>query len=180
MKKNGKKIGREIKVGIGLIVLSIVLFCLSPSRVLDAFSQNIGLIVRILMLTLVAVIISILISFLFPEDFAEKHLKGGKLKYLFIASILGILTPGPVYAMYPIVCALKKKGVENALLVSYITGQTLIGPARIPLEVGLLGLKFFLFRLCLALVMGPLSGALYIFLARIIPDAEKTGSPAPS
>jgi uncharacterized membrane protein YraQ (UPF0718 family) len=59
------------------------------------------------------------------------------------------------------------------VLVSYITGQTLIGPARIPLELGLLGTDFFLFRLFFALIMGPLSGLLYSLLSVKFPDPVK-------
>jgi uncharacterized membrane protein YraQ (UPF0718 family) len=165
-----RRLPSDIRIGIVLLLATGVLTALSPSEVADAVSKNVGLIVKVLLLSIVAVFISIGIHYLVPPDFAQKHLRGRKLKYLFYATILGILTPGPVYAAYPIVLALKKKGVENPIFVSFITGQTVIGPARIPFEVGLFGLDFFLYRLALALVIGPLAGLLYILFSKWLPD----------
>jgi len=118
--------------------------------------------------------ISVAIHYAVPDDFAERYLaRTGlrhQIRYLLIATILGIFTPGPVYAIYPIVLTLKKKGVENPILVSYITGQTIIGPARIPFEVGLFGPAFFGYRLALSVVMGMLAGLLYIWFSKLLPD----------
>jgi uncharacterized membrane protein YraQ (UPF0718 family) len=171
-----KKLPAEILIGILLFAVSIILLLLSPEKVLEAFTDNWSLILKTLGLTIVAVGISVLIHYIVPEDFAERYLARTEFRhrvwYLFFATILGILTPGPVYAIYPIVLALKKKGVENPILVSYITGQTIIGPARIPFEMGLFGLDFFLYRLALSIVMGTLAGILYILFSKILPDKE--------
>ena len=161
---------REFRVALFLLIISGVLFIISPEKVRLVLQDNIGFGIKILSLSVVAVIISVIIHYLIPVDFAEKHLKGNKIIYLVSAAILGILTPGPVYAIYPIVFILKKKGIQNPILVSYITGQTIIGPARIPFEVGLFGLKFFLYRLALSVIMGPIAGLLYIMISSKFPD----------
>lgn len=172
-----KKVPTEILIGILLFTVSVILLFISPDKVTKAFTDNWPLILKTLGLTLVAVVISVVIHYTVPEDFAEKYLARTEFRrqvwYLFIATILGILTPGPVYAIYPIVLALKKKGVENPILVSYITGQTIIGPARIPFEMGLFGLDFFLYRLVLSVVMGASAGILYIWFSKILPDKEQ-------
>ena len=169
-----KKLPTEILIGILLLVASALSLVYDPERVLGALMENWTLILKTLGLTVAAVGVSVAINYAVPENFAERYLTRTKLRhqirYLFIATILGILTPGPVYAIYPIVLALKKKGVENPILVSYITGQTIIGPARIPFEVGLFGLDFFLYRLALSILMGTLAGFLYILLSKVLPD----------
>ena len=175
MAEEKKKKGGELRIGFILILLSCVLFLIAPDKVTGSLRSNFTLGLKILALSVVAVIISVAVSFLVPPDFAEKHLAGGRTKHLVYATILGILTPGPVYAIYPIVFALKKKGVQNGILVSYITGQTLMGPARVPLEIGVMGLRFFLYRLLLSLLMGPLAGLLYILMSRKFPDPENSG-----
>lgn len=159
-------------MGILLLILSGLLMILSPAKVAVALRENMAIGIKILLLTVLTVIISVVIHYLFPPDFAEKHLSANKLRHLFAASVLGILTPGTVYSIYPIVRALKKKGIRNPLLVSFLTGQTIIGPARIPLEVGLLGLRFFVYRLLLSVVLGPLAGILYIVISKKLPDKE--------
>ena len=175
MAEQKKKKSGELRVGIILLLLSCVLFLIAPDKVTASLRTNFALALKILALSVVAVIISVAVNFLVPPDFAEKHLAGGKAKHLVYATILGILTPGPVYAIYPIVFALKKKGVENSILVSYITGQTIMGPARVPLEIGVMGLRFFLYRLLLSLLMGPLAGLLYMIMSRKFPDPEDLG-----
>jgi uncharacterized membrane protein YraQ (UPF0718 family) len=167
---------REFRVAFFLLLASLLLFVISPQRVGQVLKDNIDFGIKILALSIVAVVISVVIHYLIPADFAEKHLKGNKVIYLVSASILGILTPGPVYAIYPIVFALKKRGIQNPILVSYITGQTIIGPARVPFEVGLFGLKFFLYRLVLSVIMGPLAGLLYIMISKRFPDKNDTNS----
>lgn len=168
--KKIKNIPSDIKIAVLLIVLAILLFIFSPKNLMTIFRENYIIIIKILYLTVFAIIISSLIHFLIPAEFVERHLKRNKFIYLVYAAILGILTPGPVYAIYPIVVVLKKKGVQNSILVSYLTGQTIIGPARIPFEVGIFGAKFFIYRVVLSIAMGTLAGILYILLSKLIPD----------
>lgn len=165
-----KNIDTDIKVALLLILTSFLLLFIFDKNIGKLLSENLDIIIKILYLSVFAVGISTIIHFLIPADFAGKYLKQNKLLYLFYATIFGILTPGPVYAIYPIVLVLKKKGIQNAVLVSYLTGQTIIGPARIPFEVGLFGVKFFIYRLVLSLIMGPLAGMLYILFSKILRD----------
>ena len=172
IKEKIKNIPAEFRMSIFLVSLSFLLLLIFDKNIFDLLSSNLDMIIKILYLTCFAVMISTAIHFLVPADFVEDKLKDNKLIYLFYATVFGILTPGPVYAIYPILVVMKNKGINNSILVAYITGQTIVGPARIPFEVGLFGLEFFLYRIALALVMGPLAGILYILLSKAIPDVE--------
>jgi len=172
IKEKIKNIPAEFRMSIFLVSLSFLLLLIFDKNIFDLLSSNLDMIIKILYLTCFAVMISTAIHFLVPADFVEDKLKDNKLIYLFYAAVFGILTPGPVYAIYPILVVMKNKGINNSILVAYITGQTIVGPARIPFEVGLFGLEFFLYRIALALVMGPLAGILYILLSKAIPDVE--------
>ena len=100
-----------------LIGISIVLMLFFNISFIQLILDNSEIIIKILYLTAIAMGISTAIHFVIPEDFAEKHLRDNKLSHLFYATLLGVLTPGPVYAIYPIVIVLKKKGVKNPILV---------------------------------------------------------------
>ena len=167
-----KKIGTDIKISLLLIVISFLLIIIFDINMRELIISNLSIIIKILYLTVIAIGISTFIHFVIPEDFAEKHLKESKMIHLFYASVLGVLTPGPVYAIYPIVLVLKTKGIRTEILVSYLTGQTFIGPARAPFEIGFFGLKFYLYRILLALIMGPLAGFLYMIFSKLWPDPE--------
>ena len=173
--EEAKKISREVRVGIVLFALSGILFLISPEKVILSIRQNIPLAGKIIGLTFITAILSVFIDLFLTADYAQRHLSGNKTRYFFYASLFGILTPGPVYAIYPLIRALKKKGIKNAILVSYITGQTIIGPARFPLEVGLFGLKFFVYRLILAIFMAPMAGFLYLLISRKFKDSREEG-----
>jgi len=172
MVKRFKSLGPDIKIAFLLIGLSIILILFFQIDFNQLISSNQDVIIKIIYLTGVAIAISTAIHFLIPEDLARKHLKNNKLIYLFYATLLGVLTPGPVYAIYPIVLELRRKGVGNAILVAFLTGQTIIGPARAPFEIGFFGLKFYLFRILLALMMGPLAGVLFITFSKFWPDKK--------
>ncbi|MFP4459095.1 MAG: permease [Candidatus Zixiibacteriota bacterium] len=156
-----KRLPLEIKVGLILFFISFILFMISPSLVIDNIIERFYANMKIIFLALIAICISIVIHFLVPVSLIEKHMSGGNLLSYFIAGILGMITPGPTICIYPIILVLHKKGISYPVLVSYITGQTLIGPARIPYEVGILGPNFFIYRVLTAIVMAPLAGMLF-------------------
>ena len=168
-----KKAGIDIKMGFLLIGISLILMLIFNINFSQLIASNLEIIIKIMYLTAIAMGISTAIHFLIPENFAEKHLRDNKLSHLFYATLLGVLTPGPVYAIYPIVMVLKKKGIKNPIIVAFLTGQTVIGPARAPFEIGFFGLKFYIYRIFLALIMGPIAALLFIFLSRFWPDKEK-------
>ena len=165
-----RRLPYDIRIAIFLLVGSAVLTLISPEKVARSLTQNMDMALKILLLSIGAALVSVAIHYLIPTAFVERHLQGNKLRYLVYATLLGTLTPGPVYALYPVMLALRKKGVQNPVLVSFITGQTIIGPARAPLEIGLFGVTFFAYRFVLAVVIGPLAGLLYILLSKWLPD----------
>jgi uncharacterized membrane protein YraQ (UPF0718 family) len=165
-----KGLAPDIKIACILLVLTALLLLTFSIDVGELLRANLAIIIKILYLTVVAVGISTIIHFVIPDDFATRHVRSNSVLNLFYATLLGTITPGPVYAIYPIVLTLRRKGVSNPMLVAYLTGQTIIGPARAAFEVGFFGLKFYLFRIVLALLMGPLAGVLFIALSQIWPD----------
>lgn len=167
-----KQIPFDIWVALSLFFISFLISFFFKLNISNILISNIDLIYRTIYLSIIATIIATLIHFIVPPEFVEKHLNRNSLLFLFYATVLGILTPGPVWSIYPLLQTLKKKGIQNSLLVSYITGQTIIGPARIPFEIGFIGLNFFLYRIMIALIFGPLAGLAYIALSKIWPDRQ--------
>ena len=168
---------REFAIGLLLLLVSGILFALSPEKVSAEFRQHAALILRIALTAVVAVAISTAVHLFVPRDFIQRSLSRRSGLLLFLAPLLGILTPGPVYAIYPIILVLKKKGVRMHVLVAYLTGQALIGPARIPFELGLLGGRFLLFRILISVFLGVLAGLLYAGLSKILTDAYPLNEP---
>lgn len=110
------------------------------------------------------VIVAVLISQLIKRKLATKDLHK-KLKESTasegMATIIGILTPGPLIGFLPILKELARKGIPPSIIAAFITGQTLIGPVRLFLETGYFGWKFFAIRVTSALIMGIIIGLVF-------------------
>ncbi|MDR2543468.1 MAG: permease, partial [Treponema sp.] len=84
---------------------------------------------------------------------------------LFLASILGIVSPLCMYGTIPIIVALGKKGVPQHLLAAFMVSSILLNPTILILTF-LLGTNIALIRLVLSLLSGILAGILVYFLFR--------------
>jgi uncharacterized membrane protein YraQ (UPF0718 family) len=101
---------------------------------------------------LIAIFVSQIIKTYLHEDKIKK-ITGETEKNFAKAAGIGLITPGPLLIYLPILKSLKNKGMPLSLLAAFITGQTLIGPGRIFLEVGYFGTKFFIYRVFFAFLI---------------------------
>jgi uncharacterized membrane protein YraQ (UPF0718 family) len=121
-------------------------------------------------------ILPILIIAIFASEILKSHLHEDKIKKVFKesekniieASVIGIATPGPLIAYLPFLKTLKNKGVKSSILASFITGQTLVGPARIFLEISYFGLLFLVSKLAIAFFIAIAIGTSFRFLEKYI------------
>ena len=118
------------------------------------------------------IIISQIISAYVTETKLKKHLQNDE-RAIAKASALGIATPGPLLAYMPFLNILKKKKVSLGILAAFITGQTLIGPVRVFLEVGYFGLEFFVYRLIIAFLIAVWVGVIFETFAKKIINHKK-------
>ena len=108
---------------------------------------------RVLPILIGAVLLSQFAKLFVHEKTVKKHIHDNG-RGIMLSTAVGISTPGPLLAYLPILKELKKKGVSVSALASFITGQTLIGPGRLVLEVGYFGPLFFLARVVLSFCIG--------------------------
>lgn len=121
-------------------------------------------------------ILPILIGAVFLSQVARLFVHEKKIKKyihddsrgVMISTAVGIGTPGPLLAYLPILRVLKKKGVAISAIGSFVTGQTLIGPGRLILEVSYFGPVFFVVRVVLAFVIGTCVGWSFHLLNKIV------------
>jgi len=120
---------------------------------------------QILPILVAGIIISQIISAYTTEKKLHKYLKNDE-RALAKASAIGIATPGPLLAYLPFLKVLKKKKVSLGIIAAFITGQTLIGPVRIFLEVGYFGIEFFIYRLIIAFLIAVWVGVIFETFAK--------------
>ncbi|MHA1799265.1 MAG: permease [Candidatus Helarchaeota archaeon] len=145
---------------IGVLIIVIIIY---PTQFLiifqSSFTITLNQLVSIIPIFLVATFLAGIMDVWIEKEMVVKLFDKTKLiRGLFYITCLGIITPGPIMAMFPIVLILKRKGVKSHFLIAFIAGQTMMGPLRIPLELLYLGAPFLLVRTVLAIFSGITSG----------------------
>ncbi len=105
---------------------------------------------KVLPILIIAIIASQIINSYIPKEKAQ--LKENE-KNIAKASAIGIATPGPLLAYLPLLKTLKDKGLPISIIVAFMTAQTLVGPARLFLEVNYFGITFFIYRVIIAFLI---------------------------
>lgn len=164
---------------LGVCIIVIIIYPFQFVSIFQvSFSVTLEELISVIPIFLVAVFLAGIMDVWMDKDmvvnlFTKTRLIGG----LLIITFLGICTPGPIFAMFPIVLVLKKKGVSSPFLIAFIAGQTMMGPMRIPLEIVYLGPTFLLVRFCLAILTGMMSGLLTLPVSKWLDkDLEKHGT----
>ncbi len=142
-----------------LAIFFIAVYLTQPSQIQYALDFSATNLIETLPIFIVASFLAGWVDAWVDRDLVTRFLTGRNLLVgLIIVTCVGIITPGPIYSIFPIVYVLKKKGVDSHYLIAFMTGQTLMGPLRIPLELHYLGLNFFIFRLISSVVLGIFAG----------------------
>lgn len=97
---------------------------------------------NILPILIGAVIIAQVINYYLSKDKLH-HSFSSSEKNIIKASAIGLATPGPLLAYLPTLKNLQNKGLPASTIAAFITGQTLIGPLRLFLEINYFGALFF-------------------------------------
>jgi len=148
--------------GFLLVLLAfffIVVFLTQPSQVQYALDFSATNLIETIPIFIVASFLAGWVDAWVDRNLVTRVLTGRNLLVgLTIVTCVGIITPGPIYSIFPLVYVLKRKGVDSHHLIAFMTGQTLMGPLRIPLELYYLGLNFFIFRLISSVILGIFAG----------------------
>ncbi|MCA9734065.1 MAG: hypothetical protein H6696_04015 [Deferribacteres bacterium] len=80
------------------------------------------------------------------------------------AELIGFVSPGPRYILYPLLATLHDYGIGTGVIVALISGHVLIEPSTFFVEIGFFGYRFPLKRFFISLVVTFLAGLLTTFL----------------
>lgn len=83
---------------------------------------------------------------------------------IFYAEIVGFVSPGPRYILYPILATLKELGISTGVIIALISGHVLIEPSTFFVESGFFGFRFPLKRFIIAFIITFLAGFITTFI----------------
>lgn len=80
------------------------------------------------------------------------------------AQLIGFISPGPRYIIYPILATLKDLGISTGVIIALISGHVLIEPSTFFVESGFFGYRFPLKRFIVAFIITFLAGFVTTFI----------------
>ena len=87
---------------------------------------------------------------------------------LLYAELLGFISPGPRYIIYPLLIKLHEFGINIGVIVALISGHVLIEPSTFFVEAGFFGFRFPVKRFAVSLVVTYIAGAVTVFVGKFL------------
>ena len=129
-----------IMASLGLI-LYIIAWRKGMGQHVTGMKTALGITLETLPLIICAFIVAGLVQSLLPRDLLSRWVGAESgVRGIFIGTIAGGFTPGGPYVSLPVVAALLKAGAGPGTLVAFLTSWSLWAFARLPMEVGILGM----------------------------------------
>lgn len=156
-----KKILKKYKLILLAIVLYGIFFIFKRDIFFTAVNMTGSFLLEMLQVLPPVLVISALITVWVPSEIIRKSLgnKSG-IKGKLLSLVIGSISAGPIYAAFPAVLVLFKKGASVSNLVIILSSWAVIKAPMVLVEINFLGLRFALTRVALTipaiLVMGHL------------------------
>jgi uncharacterized membrane protein YraQ (UPF0718 family) len=144
-------------------ILALTLILIGYSREQEEHVQGLKLamtmLVQILPLLLFAFIVAGMIQVLLPSELISKWV-GSKSGFrgILVGTVAGSLAPGGPFVSLPLAAGLIRSGASVGTTVAFLTGWSLWAVSRLPMEVGILGVKFTLTRVACTFFFPPIAG----------------------
>lgn len=121
--------------------------------------------IKTLFLTSAGLALAISLGAFIREGFGtELEEKVGSSWLIVWAELIGFLSPGPRYVLYPILVKLAEAGVGAGAIVALIGGHVLIEPSTSLVEAGFFGWRFPVKRFIVSFIVTFLAGMLTVLL----------------
>ncbi|MFQ5987736.1 MAG: permease [Dehalococcoidia bacterium] len=178
---------RILKRGLGVIALDMAIFIIlvvsvvytamaDPTKLRPSFLLTLDSVRDIMPTLLLSVFLAGLADVWLTREMVERYLAfNSNTKGFIMATLAGIATPGTLFEVLPFIAILRKRGLKASSTVAFMTGQTLMGPMRTPLEIKYMGLSYFAFRVGLALLLGVVTGFMILPFERWLEGSSEDG-----
>ena len=117
--KKNKYLKWYFLLSVIILYLILLIFSLEKTKLVTAYF--IKLLIQIIPIFIFVYILMFLTNYFVDNNFLKKHMgEDAGIKGWLIAIIAGILSVGPIYAWYPLMKDLQKKGVKNRFLAAFL------------------------------------------------------------
>ena len=146
---------------VAVIIIYAITGILRPEAIMPSIEFSFNLIIKIV--PVFAIIFALMVGFEYfvSEEKIKKYLgeSSGKKRWI-IAIGAGILSSGPIYAWYPMLGALKKKGVGFGLIAAFIYSRAIKIPL-LPIMAYFFGIKYTIVLTVVLIIMSIVQGMIF-------------------
>lgn len=154
-----------IIMGVLAVILFFVGYARGEGEHIQGLKAGLNMTLQILPLLVFAFIVAGAVQTLLPRELLSRWIgEESGIKGILLGTVAGGITPGGPYVSLPLVAGLLRSGASVGTMVAYLTAWSLWAIARMPMEIGILGWKFTIARLCTTFFFPPIAG----FLAQTI------------
>jgi len=163
--KSSKNIYYSFSFLIVVIILYVVLFLLTPDKIINSLSASRDIFVNIIPVLILVIFLMGISNYLLKLKKVSKYLgeKSG-FKGWFLSALFGILSHGPIYVWYPLLKDLKKHGMRTGLIAVFLYNRAIKIPL-LPVMIFYFGI-YFVIILCFYMIVAS------IFQGKIIEIME--------
>jgi len=149
---------KGIKFLFFVIIIYIFIFFYDSQKSFLALYKSCEVVLKLLPVFVMIILILTLINyFLKPKIIMKYFGKNSGLKGWVLAVISGVVSHGPLYAWYPMIDELRKDGLKDSLLITFMFTRTIKIP-YIPILIDYFGLLFTVILFINILIAGILQG----------------------
>lgn len=146
---------------IGVLAIGLLVYGYARGRGehIAGLKRTKDMLIPVLPLLLFAFIVAGMVQVLVPRTTVSRWVgKESGLRGIVIGSIAGGMMPGGPYVNLPLAAAILKTGAGVGTAVAFLTAWSLWAVGRLPMEIGILGVRFTIIRLISTCIFPPLAG----------------------
>jgi len=157
---------------LAVVLLYVILYVVMPDRTTRALAASGRILVQVALPLCIAFVLMVLLNLFVKPAHVSRFLGGGAgPKGVAISTLAGMISTGPIYAWYPLLEDLRKRGASNFHVANFL-GNRAVKPFLLPVMVFYFGWVFTLV-LNLLLVLGAILMASLVSLLTTGPAAEE-------
>ncbi len=164
MNKNLKKYKFDIPVIIAFIVFVSFSYYYKYNTGVSIFEHNFWGFIKEMIIALPVMFILVgLFDVWVSKEKVQKHIgEASGIRGIMLIMLLAFLQAGPLYAAFPVVYILWKKGTSSRNIFIYLSSASIAKIPMLAFEIGFLGIKFSILRIIISIpifiILGILMG----------------------
>ena len=144
-----------------VIILYAIAGIFSPEAIMPSMEFSFNLLIKIIPVFAIIFVLMVGFEYFVSEEKIKKYLSASSGKKRWIIAIgAGILSSGPIYAWYPMLGALKKKGVGFGLIATFIYSRA-IKLQLLPIMAYFFGIKYTIVLTVVLIFMSIVQGMIF-------------------